>query len=99
MALCIVVGCAKRSRRDKDVSFYRIPVIRRGRSQRELELSKAWRDGFLTAISRQDLTESILVNEHICSRHFKTANLFDELNPDWLPTQILGTQRESKALH
>ena len=27
MVLCIVVGCSKRSGRDKDVSFFRIPTI------------------------------------------------------------------------
>lgn len=101
MVFCIVVGCSKRSGRDKDVSFYRIPVIRRGRSQRELELSKARRDGFLAAISRKDLTESILENERICSRHFtsgKPADLFDELNPDWLPTQNLGHSKRKQSV-
>ena len=95
MVLCIVVGCSNRSGRDKGVSFYRIPVVRSaaaGRSPREVELSKARRAGFLAAISRDDLTESKLENKRICSRHFisgKPADLFDELNPDWLPTQHL----------
>ena len=95
MVLCIVVGCSNRSGRDKGVSFNRIPVIRSaatGRSPREVELSKARRAGFLAAISRDDLTGSKLENERICSRHFvsgKPADLFDELNPDWLPTQHL----------
>ena len=85
MVLCIVVGCSSRSGRDKDVSFFRIPVVRRGRSDRELQLSKARRDGYLAAISREDMTESKLKNERICSKHFvsgRPADLFDELNPD-----------------
>ena len=93
MVLCIVVGCSSRSGRDKDVSFFRIPVVRRGRSDRELQLSKARRDGYLAAISREDMTESKLKNERICSKHFvsgRPPDLFNELNPDWLPTQNLG---------
>ena len=63
------------------------------RSQRELELSKKWRDRYLAAISRADITDRGIVNIRVCSRHFisgKPASLFDELNPDWLPTQNLG---------
>lgn len=93
MVICIVVGCSKRSDRDKDVSFFRIPSVRYGRSSEELELSKKRREGFLAAISRADLTESKLENGRICSRHFvsgKPADHFDHLNPDWLPTLNLG---------
>ena len=56
MVLCVVIGCSKRSGRDKDVSYYRIPVVIRHQSEREYELSKKRRDGFLAAISRY-LTE------------------------------------------
>ncbi len=93
MVLCIVVGCTKRSGRDKDVSFYRIPKIMSSRGTRNLELSKKRRAGYLGAISRKDMTEKIMVNDRICSRHFvdgKPAPLEDETNPDWLPTQNLG---------
>ena len=94
MVICIVVGCSKRSDRNKlDVSFYRIPSVRAGRSSEELELSKKRRDGFLAAISRADLAESKLENGRICSRHFisrKPVDLFVTLNPDWLPTLNLG---------
>jgi len=93
MVQCVVVGCSSRSERDKDVSFYRIPSIRNGRSQREHELSTKRRVGWLAAISRDDLTEYCLEEGRVCSRHFisgKPASLFDELSPDWLPTQNLG---------
>ena len=104
MVVCVITGCSKRSdRRDKDVSFFRIPVIRTGRSDRELELSTKRRDGFLAALSRGNLTDSMLKNARICSRHFisgKPAPLFDELNPDWLPTQNLAHSKvdSKKAL-
>ena len=101
MVLCVVIGCSKRSGRDKDVSYYRIPVVIRHQSEREYELSKKRRDGFLAAISRDDLTEKILRNDRICSRHFiagKPANLFDETNPDWLPTQNLGHTKNTSPV-
>ena len=93
MVICIVVGCSKRLDRDKDVSFYRIPAIRKDRGSEELELSRRRREGFLAAISRDDLTDSKIENGRICSRHFisgKPAELYDSLNPDWLPTLHLG---------
>ena len=47
----------------------------------------------MAAISRVGLTENILKNDRICSRHFiteKPADLLDDTNPDWLPMQNLG---------
>ena len=88
-----------RSDRDKGVSFYRLPTVRRGRSQREQELSAERRQGFLAAISRHDLSKAKLEQVRICSRHFisgKPADLFDELHPDWLPTQNLGHSKENE---
>ena len=93
MVLCVVVGCSKRSGRDKDVSFYRLPKITASTGSRVLELSKKHRAGYIAAISRGYLTEKILANDRICSRHFingKPACLEDETNPDWLPTLNLG---------
>lgn len=93
MVLCVVFGCSKRSGRDKDVSFFRIPKIVTNRSEAKEELSRRRRAGFLSAIKRDDLTEKVLSNDRICSRHFlpgKPADLLDENNPDWLPTLNLG---------
>lgn len=93
MVLCVVIGCSKRSGRDKGISFYRIPAIIKGRSKQEFELSKKRRNGFLSAISREDLSDKIIANNRICSTHFisgKPAYLFDVTNPDWLPTLNLG---------
>ena len=96
MVICVVLGCSKRSGRDKDVSFYRLPKIIVRKGQRIEQLSRRRREGFISAISRADLTEKILSNDRICSRHFlsgKPASLEDELNPDWLPTQNLGNSK------
>ena len=76
-----------------DVSFYRLPKITASKGSRVLELSKKRRAGYIAAISRGDLSEKILANDRICSRHFingKPASLEDETNPDWLPTLNLG---------
>ena len=93
MVYCVVIGCSNKSDLNKDVSFYRIPKVMYGRSQRKLELSRRRREGYLAAISRAELTESIIENGRICSKHFlsgKPASLFDETSPSWLPTEKLG---------
>ena len=48
---------SKRSDRDKDVSFYRIPTVRTGRGRQEMAKH---RTGFVAAISREDLNERAL---------------------------------------
>jgi len=96
MVICAFVSCSKRSDResDKDVSFYRIPAIRNDRSPREQELTKRRRAGFVAAICRKDLDLNALHKYRVCSRHFisgaPVADVFDETNPDWLPTLNLG---------
>ena len=51
----------------------------------------------MAAISRHDLSQAKLEQVRICSRHFrKPADLFDELHPDWLPTQNLGHSKENE---
>ena len=55
---------------------------------------------FIAAL-RDDLTEKILRNNRICSQYFiagKPANLFDETNPDWLPTQTLGHTKKTSPV-
>ena len=93
MVLCVVVGCSSRSGRDEGVSFYRIPTVVTTRGSAERELTQKRRDGYLAAISRDDLTEKILPNDRICAKHFisgKPAYLYDTTNTDWLPTLNLG---------
>ena len=54
----------------KDVSFCRIPKIVTNRGEAIQELSKKRCAGFLSAIMRADLTQKVLSNDRICSRHF-----------------------------
>ena len=68
------------------------------------KLSRKRRVGFLSAIRRADLTEKIMANDRICSRHFlsgKPASLLDDNSPDWLRTLNLGHSKqvsESRAI-
>ena len=83
MVMCVVIGCSKRSGRDKDASFYRIPKVMSEKGlQNLLELSKRRRAGYLAAISRVGVAEKILCNDRICSRHFISGMpaLEDEIN-------------------
>ena len=74
MVLCIVIGCSKRSGRDKDVSFFSIPTIISHRIKKDRKLSTERRAGLFSVISRADLTDKILQNDRICSRHFISGN-------------------------
>ena len=97
MVICLIVGCSKRSGRDKDVSFYRIPKITMNNPRME-ELSRRCRESLIVAISRSDLTDNILESDRTCSRHFitsKPAELENELHTDWLPTQTIGPDSET----
>ena len=58
MVICVMIGCSKRSDHDKDVSFYRIPTVRKYNGKGELKLSIR-RDGYLAAISRDQCTREI----------------------------------------
>ena len=100
MVLCVVFGCSKRSGRDKDVSFYRIPKIVSSKGPELLSLSTRRREGYLKAVSRVGLMEKILKNDRICSRHFKygkPADLINDTNPDWLPSLHLGHRKSLRA--
>ena len=108
MVLCAVVGCSNRSgrcgktRQDKKISYFRIPSVIRHTDKRDLELSTKRRDGYLAAISRDDLTVEMVENSdyRVCSEHFvsgKPAKLYDCTSPDWLPTINLGHTKQKKG--
>ena len=59
----------------------------------EEHLNKWSRAGHLAAIRIEGLTDKIISNDRVCSRHFvtgKPASLEDDMHPDWLPTQHLS---------
>ena len=50
MVLSVVFGCSKRSGRDRDVSFHRIPKIISNKGPEQYSLSQRRREGFIEAI-------------------------------------------------
>lgn len=99
MVLCLFVDCHARSGRDKDVSFFRVPSIDTNHGEEAEERSIERRTQWIAAISRDDLTEQILKNDRVCSRHFvsgKPAKEFDKFNVDWVPTLNLGHSKRKK---
>ena len=93
MVICAIVGCSNRSdTRSADgsrLSFYGIPTVTDRYGKAELELRKKRRDGFLAAISREDIDMTALHKYKVCEMHFhsrKPAYLYNTTDPDWLPT-------------
>ena len=100
MFLCLFVDCHSRSGRDRDVSFFILPVIDKNHGAEAEELSTKRRTKWIAAISRDDLTEQILKNNRVCSRHFvssRPAKPWDKYKVDWVPTLNLGhTKRKAE---
>ena len=99
MVLCLFVDCHARSGRDTDISFFRVPSIDTNHGEEAEELSIERQTWWISAISRDDLTEQILKNDRVCSRHFvsgKPAKKFDKFNVDWVPTLSLGHSKRDK---
>jgi len=93
MVICAIVGCSNRSDDGSGISLYSIPTVTDRYGQAELELRKKRRDGFLAAISREDLDMTSLHKYKVCEKHFysgKPAYLYNTTDPDWLPTLHLG---------
>ena len=53
--ICAVIGCSARSERDKHLSFYRLPTVTDHQGKEDFELRKKRLDGYLAAISREDI--------------------------------------------
>ena len=85
MVLCAIVGCSNRSNDGRGICFYSIPTITDRYGEAELELRKKWRDGFLVAISREDLDMTALHKYKVCEMHFhsgKPAYLYNTTDPN-----------------
>ena len=93
MVLCAIFGCGTRSVRDKGVSMARIPSVITNQGEEVRKLSEERRNKWISAISREDLTDTILEHGRVCGKHFisgEAAKLWDRYDPDWIPTQNLG---------
>ena len=93
MVLCAIFGCGTRTVRDKGIYMARIPSVITNQGEEIRNLSEERQNKWISAISRKDLTDSILDHGRVCGRHFfsgKAAKLGDRYDPDWFPTQNLG---------
>ena len=92
----MVIGCSNRSDRDKHVFYHRLPAVSDHQRIEDFKLQKRRRDGYLAAVSRDDINYDSLDEYQIFSRHFKSgkpAALYDSTNPDWLPTIHMGHEK------
>ena len=97
MVLCLIVGCANKTGKssgDKEKTiFFKVPRVITTQGEFFEELTSTRRRRWITAISRDDLTEVILENDRVCSKHFvsgEPAKEWDRFNVAWIPTQNLG---------
>ena len=101
MVLCLFVDCQARSGRDKDVSFFRVPSIITNHEEETEERSIERRMQWIAAMRRDDLTEQILKNYCVSSRHFvsgQPAKDYDKFNVDWVSTLNLGHSKRKKKI-
>ena len=96
MVFCMVVGCGSESAPGKDLHFARVPSVVTNQGEESEKLSFERRSRWISAVSRSDLTEKILANDRVCSRHFvsgRAAKSWDKYNVDWVPTLNLGHKK------
>lgn len=97
MAICAVVGCCNRSKSSSRkesayTNLFRLPKVVERQGKRTKALSSKRRSLWLARIKRADL-KADLPNIRVCGAHFVTgrpAKLWEEANPDWAPTLLLG---------
>ena len=98
MVLCLIVGCGNRSGREKGLYFAKVPSIIGNQGKEARELSEERRSRWISAISRDDLTDTILENDRVCEKHFvsgRAAKPWDKFNVDWVPTLNLGHNKKT----
>ena len=85
MVLCLMVDCSNKSGKVKGVSFHRVPAVVTTKGEFMEELTRELRRRWISAISREGLSESILENDRVCGRHSisgKPAQDWDRHNDD-----------------
>ena len=96
-----MVGCGNKTGKlhgDREkVRFFRVPRVIKHQGERAEDMSSSRRRQWITAISRDDLTEDKLENDRVCSKHFVSgtpAKDWDQFNIDWVPTLNLGHHKQ-----
>ena len=101
MVLCLIVGCGNKTGKIRPtaekVSFFRVPCVVVNQGEYMEELTAERRRRWISAISRENLTDSILENVRVCSKHFvsgEPAKDWDRFNVNWFPTLCLGHSKQ-----
>ncbi|KAL9986652.1 hypothetical protein ACROYT_G000824, partial [Oculina patagonica] len=71
--ICLIVGCSRKTGRDKGIRLYRSQLSCDESGPEVEELSIERRRRWISAISRDDLTEKILSNDRVCDQHFHSG--------------------------
>ena len=86
MVLCLIVGCGNKTGKIRPtaekVSFFRVHVLLSTKEELTAERRRRW----ISAIGREDLTDSILENDRDCSNHFVSG----EPAKDWYRLNVIG---------
>ena len=91
--MCLIVGCSRKTGRDKGIQLYRVPAVVTNQGQEVEQLSIERRRRWISAISCDDLTEKTINNDRVCDHHFHSgtaAPLRDGHSIDWVATLNLG---------
>lgn len=81
------------------LSFSRVPTIITNEGEAMEELTRERRRRWISALSRDDLTEKKLANDRVCNLHFvsgRAAKNWDRYSVDWVPTLRLGHSKKQK---
>ena len=79
------------------LKFVRVPSVVTNQGKEAENLCTEWRSRWISAISKDDLTDDILENDRVCGRHFVSGNAaksWDRFNVDWVPTLCLGHSKK-----
>ena len=90
MNFCACIGCSSRGGKNKDESFFRLPTVV---VQQTKKLSEQRQREWLAAKRRQDIKPENYKYTRVCSDNFisgKPSQLYDQTNPDWVPSINLG---------
>ena len=77
--------------------FSRVPTIITNEGEAMEDLTRERRRRWISALSRDDLTEKKLANDRVCNLHFvsgRAAKNWDRYNVDWVPTLRLGHSKK-----
>ena len=99
MVISAILNCHNPSDRSRNegASFYRLPSIRHHQGSQAFELSTVRQQA---KIRRKNITQDRCCHIMVCSKHFLSGSpacLFDNLNPDWVPSVHLGHGNEGQS--